>query len=208
MTNARTTPLPGKSTRASSHASGPPRRTHRTVAAVAATSESRSASTTPGAVSRAGSADHGVRISRPTKGSTRNPSPSMAGTTSTSGTPGPVPRRRAGGRPVRRGDPWSSRTDIPVPPGHGAWKPASASTARPSSESTWSTNASRQLGAASARWGIVDGAGRLRELDTLHQRRRPRPCGTPAPRHLSRTTRPPGHPLQRRGVSSARPCAR
>lgn len=86
VTSARTSRRPGNSTRASNQARGTPRARQSSVARVAHWTESRSAVSTPGAVSRDPSDVHGVRSSRPPSGSTRNSRPRAAGTSSATGT--------------------------------------------------------------------------------------------------------------------------
>ena len=63
VTRARTSRRPGNSTRASTQASGTPSSRHSAVARVAVCSDSRSAVSTPGSVSRCGSVVHGARTS-------------------------------------------------------------------------------------------------------------------------------------------------
>jgi hypothetical protein len=121
MTSARSNPRPGRSLRASSHASGTPSTRQSKVARLAHSSESFSAWPTSLPDSSIGKDDQGARTSSPASGTTRNARPSTAGTTRTSGS-----RPRGTRRPVMR----CSCT------GHALSKPAPLSTARPLSDST------------------------------------------------------------------------
>ena len=142
-TSERTSALPGKWTRASSQASGTPRTRDSPSAQKETSSESRSASVTPGLVRWAPSSPHSVRARMPTSGSSRNAMASSAGTARASGRAGAggaeaahrrfqaagVGRRSgcgagAAGRLLPgRGAPGHSRSVRSD--GHGFWKPAS-----------------------------------------------------------------------------------
>ena len=86
VTTARSTDRPGKSVRASSHASGTPSTTEMTAETDDVTSESSSASTTIGCDTSSVSRLHGVRLSSPTRGSTKTAAPRTPNTMSTGGT--------------------------------------------------------------------------------------------------------------------------
>ena len=87
VTSARISPMPGSRTRASTQASGTPNSSDSTVAAVAHSSDSRSAVNEAEPDSSRSKPRHGIRISNANNGISRNARPSAAGAASSSGAP-------------------------------------------------------------------------------------------------------------------------
>ena len=97
-TTERSTGRPGRSPRASTTASGPPRTMHRVVEIAAVSSDSRSASSAESDSSSSGIRVQGARISSPTTGSAISANATAAGTHKNRGSP--TPRWRPGCRVV------------------------------------------------------------------------------------------------------------
>src|ERR1700712_1322122 len=90
VTSARSTASPGNRARASTQAKGTPSTVEATVAAVAHSSDSRSAVSAAGSDSRPASPRHGARTSNAKSGTSRKQNPTAAGAASNGGTPRPV----------------------------------------------------------------------------------------------------------------------